>query len=118
MSVSHKWISALAAAAAFSLLSLPTNAAEPVGSALSRTVKTWDLDLAKSADVQTLYQRVRDAAHEVCTAEAQRHWSSTRRPAPSGWRDSCVNDAVDAAVRDVGNRRLATLHTSGSEALL
>jgi UrcA family protein len=118
MTQSHKWNFSLAAAAAVSLFSLSSNAAEPVDSALSKTVKTWDLDLAKSADVQTLYTRVREAAHDVCTAEARRHWSSTRRPAPTGWRDSCVNEAVEAAVRDVGNRRLATLAESGSRALL
>jgi UrcA family protein len=117
MIISHKWIAA-SAAAVLSLISLSSNAAEPVDSALSRSVKTWDLDLAKSADVQTLYQRVRDAAHDVCAAEARRHWSNTRRAAPIGWRDSCISQAVEAAVRDVGNRRLATLHTSGTEALL
>jgi UrcA family protein len=108
MTASHKWIAALAAAAAVSLFSISANAAERVGdSALSRTVKTWDLNLAKSADVQTLSARVRDAAHAVCSAEARRNYANTRRAAPRGWREQCVNDAVDAAVRDVGNRRLA-----------
>jgi len=108
MIVSHKWIASLAAAAAVSLLSVSANAAERVSdSALSTTVKTWDLDLAKSADVQTLNARVRDAAHAVCLKEEHRYWASTRRSAPIGWRDRCVNDAVEAAVRDVGNRRLA-----------
>jgi len=109
MTTSQKWISTLAAAAAISLIAFSSNAAEPADNALSKTVKTWDLDLAKSADVQTFYQRVRTAAHDVCTAEARRHWSSTRRAAPTGWRESCINDAIEAAVRDVGNRRLAAL---------
>jgi Tfp pilus assembly protein PilV len=43
----------------------------------------------------------------VCAAEARRFWQTTRRAAPSGWRDKCVNDAVDAAVREVGNRGYA-----------
>jgi UrcA family protein len=108
MSVSHKWVFSLAAAAAVSLLAVSANAAERAdGSALSRTVKTWDLDLAKSDDVQKLTARVRAAAHAVCSAEARRNWSNTRRAAPLGWRESCVNDAVEAAVREVGNRRLA-----------
>ena len=108
MTASQKWISYLAAAAAVSLFSVSANAAERAGdSALSRTVKTWDLDLAKSEDVQTLNARLRDAAHDVCLAEARRHWASTRRSVPFGWRDQCVNDAVEAAVREVGNRRLA-----------
>src|SRR5688572_14048241 len=117
MNTSHKWVSALAAAAAMSLFSLPSNAAEPAGnSGLSKTVKTWDLDFAKTEDVQTFNARVRDAANDVCVAEERRHWSNTRRPAPSGWRERCVNDAVDAAVREVGNRRLA-MDTSGRSVL-
>jgi UrcA family protein len=114
MTASHKWIAALAAAAAVSLVSLSADAAEHVDdSALSRTVKTWDLDLAKPADVQTFNARVRDAAQAVCAAEARRNWASTRRAAPLGWRDQCVSDAVDAAVREVGNRRLALDTTRG-----
>jgi len=112
MTVSHNWFFSLAAAAAVSLLSLSANAAERVDdSALSKAVKTWDLDLAKSDDVQTLNARVRAAAHDVCTAEARRHWSNTRRPVPLGWRERCVSDAVAAAVREVGNRRLAMDNT-------
>src|SRR5262245_3975343 len=107
MTTSYKLIASLAATAVVSLFSLSCNAAEANGSAISKTVKTWDLDFAKSADVQTFNARVREAAHHVCAAEARRYWLSTRRTAPSGWRDQCVNDAVDAAVRDVGNRRLA-----------
>ena len=95
MSVSHKRVFSLLAAAAVSLLSLSANAAERAdGSALSKTVKTWDLDLAKTADVQKLNARVRDAAHAVCAKEAHRHWSNTRRAVPAGWRETCVNDAV------------------------
>ena len=117
MTNSYKWISSLAVAAAYSLFSLPSNAAEPaVNSALSKTVKTWDLDLAKTDDVQTFNARVRDAANDVCAAEERRYWSSTRRPAPSGWRARCVNDAVEAAVREVGNRRLA-MDTTGRSVL-
>ena len=107
MTTSHKWISSLAVAAVLSLVSLSSNAAEPSTSALSKTVKTWDLDFAKSADVQTFNARVRDAAHDVCAAEARRYWQSTRRAAPAGWREQCVSDAVDAAVREVGNRGFA-----------
>ena len=108
MTASHKWIAALAAVAGVSLVSISANAAERSDdSALSRTVKTWDLNLAKSADVQTLNARVRAAAHAVCAAEARRNYANTRRAAPLGWREQCVNDAVDAAVRDVGNRHLA-----------
>jgi UrcA family protein len=105
MTTSQKWIASLAAAVTLSLFSLSSNAAEP--NARTKTVKTWDLDFAKSADVQTFNARVRDAARDVCAAEARRFWQTTRRAAPSGWRDKCVNDAVDAAVREVGNRGYA-----------
>ena len=107
MTTSQKWISSLVAVAALSLFSVSSNAAEHDRSALSKAVKTWDLDFAKAADVQTFNARVRDAAHDVCAAEAHRFWQTTRRAAPSGWRDKCVNDAVDAAVREVGNRGFA-----------
>jgi UrcA family protein len=107
MTSSQKWISSLAAAAALSLFSLSSNAAGINDAGPSKTVKTWDLDFAKAADVRTFNARVRDAAEDVCAAEARRFWSSTRRSAPSGWREQCVNDAVDAAVREVGNRGLA-----------
>jgi len=115
----YKWISSLAVATAVSLFAVSANAIEPVEAAgLSKKVKMWDLDLAKSEDVQTLYERVRTAANDVCREEAQRHWSSTRRAVPLGWTDRCISDAVQAAVDEVGNRRLATLHTNGSRALL
>jgi len=108
MNTSHKWISFLTVGAALALFSLSSNAAERAGDApLSKTVKTWDLDLAKADDAQKLTARVRDAANAVCSAEVRRNWSSTRRAAPIGWHERCVSDAVEAAVREVGNRRLA-----------
>jgi len=110
MNISRKWISALAATAAVSLFSLSSNAAELAHEAgRSKTVKLWDLDLTKPEDVQTFNARVRAAANDVCSSEAHRFWKTTRRPAPMGWHESCVNDATQAALRDVGNRRLAML---------
>jgi UrcA family protein len=117
MTTSLKLVASLAVAAA-SMLSLPSVAAELVDTGRSKTVKMWDLDLAKSADVQTLYERVQQAANDVCRTEVRQYRNDTRRPAPLGWMNRCVRDAVDAAVRDVGNRRLATLHTGGPRALL
>lgn len=110
MNTSRKWTSAFAVATVASLFALPAVAAEngdEVG--ISRTVKLWDLDLAKSEDVQALYARVLDAAHEVCDAEARRYFNGTRRQAPLGWNQRCVSDAVDAAIRELGQRRLAVL---------
>jgi UrcA family protein len=118
MTISLKLIG-VAAAAAASLVSFSSVAAEAGDRAShSRDVKMWDLDLAKSEDVQTLYERVREAASEVCRTEGRRHWANTRRAAPLGWMERCVDDAIDAAVREVGNRRLATLHSSGTRVLL
>jgi UrcA family protein len=82
MNTSRNWLASLAAA-------------------ISKTVKMYDLELAKSEDVQTLYSRVRDAATEVCRAEVRRYHSQTRRNPPLGWTERCVDDAVDAAVREV-----------------
>lgn len=119
MTTSLKLISSFVVATAASLASFPSGAAElAAADAISRDVKMWDLDLAKSADVQTLYERLRDAANDVCRAEAWRHFSNTRTRAPLGWTERCVADAVDAAVRVVGNRRLVALHTNGNRALL
>jgi UrcA family protein len=118
MTISNRWLSSLAAAVA-SLFYVSANAADSVDPrAPSRTVKVWDLDLAKSADVQTFHERVRAAANDVCSTEARRHWLSTRRVVPTGWVDRCVTDAVEAAVREVGNRRLAINTLTGSRPLL
>ena len=114
-----KWISSLAVATAVSLLSLSASAVEPVEVAgLSKKVKVWDLDLAKSEDVRTLYERLRTAANDVCKEEAHRYWSTSRRAVPLGWTDKCVSEAVQEAVDEAGNRHLAALHTSSSRTLL
>jgi UrcA family protein len=118
MNTSRNWIASLTAAAVV-LFALPSSAADSEhDTAISKTVKMWDLDLAKTGDVETLYSRVHAAANDVCRAEARRYRVGTRRTPPLGWSERCVNDAVDAAVREVGNRRLATLHTSGARAML
>ncbi len=119
MTTSLKLISSFLVATAASLVSFSSDAAGVTNAdGISRTVKMWDLDLAKSEDVQTLYERLREAANDVCRTEARRHLSNTRLPVPLGWTERCAADAVDAAVREVGNRRLVALHTSGNRALL
>jgi UrcA family protein len=104
----RKWTPTLAVAAMASLICLGSATADERSP--TKTVKAWDLDLAKPADVETLYERVRAAAAELCGREAHAHWKQTRQPAPLGWREHCVTEAVDAVVRDVGNPRLAALH--------
>lgn len=119
MTTSFKWIPSLAVATAVSLFALSASAIEPeIRAGMSRAVKMWDLDLAKGEDVRTLYERLRTAATDVCRKEAHRHWAKTRQAVPLRWTDRCITDAVEAAVRDVGNSHLATLHTSGTNALL
>lgn len=118
MNTSLKWITAFAVGTALSLTSLSSSEASVANDAPAKRVKVWDLDLAESADVQTLYERVQSAAHDVCRDEAQRYRRGTRRAAPLGWREQCVNDAVNEAISDLGNRRLAALHTRGASRLL
>ena len=113
MTTSLKLISSLAVATAVSLVSFQSGATElAAADAPTRTVKAWDLDLAKTDDVRTLYQRLQDAANAVCNAATKEHWQSTRARAPQGWSKRCVQDAVDAAVRSIDNRRLAAVHSS------
>ena len=110
MTITTKWILSVAAVTAVSLTSFSINAAETARGAPTRSVKVWDLDLNDSQGVQVLYQRVQAAATDVCKSAARRHWKETRAAAPVGWTHTCVVDAVDAAVRDVGNPLLAALH--------
>jgi UrcA family protein len=77
----------------------------------TRTVKVWDLDLAESADVQTLYDRVHAAAAHVCRAEERRAYRVARMRVPAGWLDRCVNGAIDGAVREIGNPNLRSVRT-------
>jgi UrcA family protein len=108
MTALRKRLLSLAVATIVSLATSTSAAADDRSA--TRTVKAWDLDLGKPADVQTLYGRVREAAANVCRAEEQRHWKNTRVRAPLGWREQCVSESVDAAVRNVANPRLAALH--------
>ncbi len=114
MTTSLKWIATAVAATVLSLTSFSSSAASAADSAPAKTVKVWDLDLAKARDVQTLYERVKQAANDVCRDEARRYRRATRRAAPLGWREQCVNGAVNAAVDEAGNRRLAALHAPSS----
>jgi UrcA family protein len=110
-----KWISSLSLATAISIASFSTSAQPNVaGNGQSLAVKVWDLDLAKSADVEQLYVRLNNAANEVCRGEARKHRRETRVQPPLAWTQSCVKRAVDEAVQEAGNRRLAALHQETS----
>jgi UrcA family protein len=113
MTALRKWIASITVATAMSVASFSSNAASVADDdAPTRTVKVWDLDLSKPADVQTLYQRVRSTAYEMCRAEVNRHRLTTRHRAPIGWAERCMTDAVDSAVRGAANPRLAEMHAS------
>ena len=117
MITTPKLISSLVVATAVSLASFSSGASDlVVGDAPTKNVKAWDLDLANITDVQKLYVRVQDAASDVCRAEARRHWNTTKRYAGAGWTATCIADAVDGTVRDVGNPLLAALHSRESVA--
>jgi hypothetical protein len=62
--------------------------------------------------VQTLYERVQNAANRLCQREAHDNWQATRRRPPVDWVENCVTTAVDKAVRDTGDPVLAALHIS------
>ena len=104
--ITRKWISSLAVATVMSLAAVATANA---GDEQTTTIKAWDLNLSKPADVQALYERVQAAANDVCREEAQRHYRNTRQPAPLGWRSRCVKETVDASVREIANPRLVAL---------
>ena len=104
----RKWISSLTVATVMSLAAVANAAA---ADAPTRTVKAWDLDLAKPSDVATLYERVRAAATDVCRDETDRSYRKTRMRAPLQWREHCVQDAVESTVREIANPALAALHT-------
>ena len=114
MTALRKWMSSLAVATLVPLTTVTAAVADDRPA--TATVKAWDLDLGKPADAQTLYERVREAAANLCRAEERRHWKNTRVRAPLRWREQCVSDSVDAAVREIAHPRLAALHMPPSGA--
>ena len=70
----------------------------------SLSVSYADLNLNEDAGTQTLYQRLRGAAGQVCGevhSKAPREISDNR---------ACFEAALDRAVRKVGNQNLLTMH--------
>jgi UrcA family protein len=69
-----------------------------------------DLDLSKTADVQTLYHRLERAASSVCgqvpAFELSRHQAYTR----------CYNAALDAAIAEVHSQELLALDRAARNA--
>jgi UrcA family protein len=108
MTTTSKWISSLAVATVVSLTASPSLADHL--RAPTTTVKAWDLDLDKPADVHTLYERLRLAATDVCLDEVRNYRRNTRMRAPLGWQERCIGDAITSAVEQVGDSRLSAVH--------
>ncbi len=63
-----------------------------------------DLNLNRSEGQQTLYQRLRGAADEICGEVQSKSAREVRQ------KRDCFNDALDKAVQEVGNPGLIALH--------
>lgn len=83
---------------------------------ISKTISIRDLDLTEPSHLPIVYARVQRTASAVCAAAARSERQLHRR-VPAGWRDRCVREAVEQAVRSVQDPRLTALH-SRSEALI
>ena len=93
-----------AVAAAFSI---PVQAGEPAASANTRstTVSYSDLDLSGQAGINSLYNRLRTAAGEVCGAKGDGRNLSMR----FAWKQ-CYDAALDNAVQTVAHVGLSQVH--------
>ena len=66
---------------------------------------TSDLDLNKSADIATLYKRIKSAAQEACGND---YVTGSRLQSQS--KRQCLNEAVDGAVQQINNPSLSAYH--------
>jgi UrcA family protein len=96
--------SLLAAPAKNELPSVTVRAAPAKNELPSMTVSYFDLDLATPAGVQTLYDRMKDAARTVCAS-----LESKQLGRMSPWRD-CYQQAVEDAVATVDRPALTALY--------
>jgi UrcA family protein len=85
-----------------------TTAAPPMGNVPSSTVVRFaDLNLASDKDVATLYERIKQAAREVCRNDA-----FLSDPAAEWNIRECVVGTVATAISDVNRPALTALHRS------
>ena len=68
-------------------------------------ISVSDLDLAKSTDVATLYERIKIAAKNACGPDFV-----TGSRLASASKTQCVAQAVDGAVVQINNPRLSAYH--------
>jgi UrcA family protein len=64
-----------------------------------------DLDLNKSADVATLYRRIKNAAQQACGTDVV-----TGSHLGSQSKKQCMSEAVDTAVSQINNPSLSAYH--------
>jgi UrcA family protein len=88
---------------------ISTARAADAPSAQSLRITVSDLDLNKSSDVATLYQRIKSAAQQACGADVV-----TGSRLISGSKKQCLSQAVDSAVAQINNPSLSAYHKQGS----
>jgi UrcA family protein len=81
-------------------------AAAPADAAPSVRVSYNDLNLATEQGTLALYARIVSAAHKVCQVSDIRDLHQTAAAS------ECRAQAIERAVRDVGNERLAAVYTA------
>jgi UrcA family protein len=81
-------------------------AAARAAEAPSVRVRYNDLNLATEQGTLALYARIVSAAHEVCRVSDMRDLQQI------GAAKQCRAQAIEHAVRDVGNQRLAEVYTA------
>jgi UrcA family protein len=91
---------------AAALTSFPARAGE-AAEATALQVKYGDLDLNRPAGIETLYQRLQFAAHQVCGPRG----GTGIRLIDRGWQ-TCVNSAMDDAVRQLNRPALTAYRRS------
>lgn len=99
------------AAIATTLVSLTAAAGESenaIDTPPSMTVKYGDLDLTTQQGISTLYHRLSIAAERVCPAVDNQNLSALRHAR------ACQSEAIERAVRSIGNPMLANLQNRGS----
>ncbi len=97
-------LSCVLGAAAVSAIATSAAIAEDVP---SKTVRYSDLDISKPEGAKVLYNRIRVAARQVCDL------STGGDPMLRAAEHTCIDTAIDTAVRKVNAPALTSLHFGG-----
>ena len=100
----HIGVGMLAFCATFVQASM-VNAARADEVRSSQSIRSNDLDLSKSTDVATLYQRIHKAAEAVCGTGVV---TGSRLAGSANLR--CISDAVDSTVMKINKTPLTSYH--------